>query len=451
MDSVGGLIPVPAQAGNVPRAIAPVTIPAGDPAQSSQGNCLIVDGPYERPGGGTPPLSFGTFNVGSVVTITETSVPPGTTISTVTSPTGTPVRDLPNNRASLTLGFPGGFNEIVFTNVLGGGLESDIGSRPTGDGLLLSNDVVFLRLFAVGLLSPVISPNEFQRADAAPRSSLGDAIITSADVVQARRYVAGLDPPTPAGGPLVPVAPVVVSPLSGLSSGSRTISAFTANSCAGSNSTVAIMIDSEGLEAGAGFTVTFDPAVLTTPAVSLGDDAAKGGFVLTTNLNNVAAGQIGVLLDAQNAFPAGASKRHLVNIHFQVVPGTSANATEVGFSNKTTYLSTSDALGNLLETSYQPSAFVIGGASCNTSTDVSVAGRVLSPQGNGIRNATVMVTDSGGKVRTVLTNSLGYYELTGVRAGQTYVIGVSSKRYRFASRILQPADSLSDIDFVGTE
>ncbi|MGB4989712.1 MAG: hypothetical protein WBO10_10795, partial [Pyrinomonadaceae bacterium] len=48
---------------------------------------------------------------------------------------------------------------------------------------------------------PSTNPNEFQRADVAPRSTFGDGVINSGDVIQARRYATGLDPATPAGGP----------------------------------------------------------------------------------------------------------------------------------------------------------------------------------------------------------------------------------------------------------
>jgi len=62
--------------------------------------------------------------------------------------------------------------------------------------------------------------SEFQRADCAPRSTLGDGAITIADWVQVGRYMTGLDPLTPAGGPTsaVPVSGVLrmqKSPVSG--------------------------------------------------------------------------------------------------------------------------------------------------------------------------------------------------------------------------------------------
>jgi len=46
---------------------------------------------------------------------------------------------------------------------------------------------------------------EFQRADCAPRATLGNGLITVSDYVQAGRYAAGLDDLVPAGGPTAPI------------------------------------------------------------------------------------------------------------------------------------------------------------------------------------------------------------------------------------------------------
>jgi len=61
-------------------------------------------------------------------------------------------------------------------------------------------DWVEVGRFAAHLDIPM-TPSEFQRADCAPRSTLGNGVLTVADWVQAGRYAVGLDPLTPAGGP----------------------------------------------------------------------------------------------------------------------------------------------------------------------------------------------------------------------------------------------------------
>ena len=38
-----------------------------------------------------------------------------------------------------------------------------------------------------------------------------------------------------------------------------------------------------------------------------------------------------------------------------------------------------------------------------------------------------------------------------VPAGETYLMGVASKRYRFATRVVQVFDTLTDVEFTGIE
>jgi hypothetical protein len=89
-----------------------------------------------------------------------------------------------------------------------------------------------------------------------------------------------------------------------------------------------------------------------------------------------------------------------------------------------------------------------GAALVPTAAGVQVSGRVLTPNGAGLRNARVMMTDTHGVTRTVLSSSFGYYVFDDVRAGETYVITVGSKRFTFTPRTVQVLDELTDVDFV---
>ena len=94
----------------------------------------------------------------------------------------------------------------------------------------------------------------------------------------------------------------------------------------------------------------------------------------------------------------------------------------------------------------------ITGISCTaTAAGVTVSGRVLTPDGRGLRNARVVITDSQGNARTVTTSSFGFYRFDDVTVGESYVIGVVSKLYRFQSRLVSVTDTLTDVDFVGLE
>jgi hypothetical protein len=86
-----------------------------------------------------------------------------------------------------------------------------------------------------------------------------------------------------------------------------------------------------------------------------------------------------------------------------------------------------------------------------TNTVVSVSGRVTSPDGAGVRNAVVTMTDSFGTTWRVNTSSLGYFVFAEIPAGDTYVVNVTSRRYRFTPRLVPVIDPITDLDFVGQE
>ena len=83
-----------------------------------------------------------------------------------------------------------------------------------------------------------------------------------------------------------------------------------------------------------------------------------------------------------------------------------------------------------------------------TAAGVSVTGRVLTSDGRGLRIATVSMTDQSGVTRTARTSSFGYYRFEDVQVGGTYILAVVSKRYQFASQVLNVLDDLTDVDFV---
>ncbi len=101
----------------------------------------------------------------------------------------------------------------------------------------------------------------------------------------------------------------------------------------------------------------------------------------------------------------------------------------------------------MLATTYEAGNIVIG----PTAAGVTVSGRITNANGQGVRGATVVITDPTGSRRSVTTGSFGFYSFEDVEAGQSYVIGVTSKRYRFGSRVVNVTDSLTDVDFVGQE
>lgn len=112
------------------------------------------------------------------------------------------------------------------------------------------------------------------------------------------------------------------------------------------------------------------------------------------------------------------------------------------------YITDSEAL-NGFSVSRVAQFTVFGNAS--EAVPVSISGRVLTPEGLGVRNATVVMTDSSGGVRHVTTSSFGIYTFENVTAAVSYTVSVSSKRYRFAPRVITPSANIADLDFLGLQ
>lgn len=94
---------------------------------------------------------------------------------------------------------------------------------------------------------------------------------------------------------------------------------------------------------------------------------------------------------------------------------------------------------------------IVGTACQTTAAGVAISGRVLSPYGQGLVNASVLISDQNGVVETARTSSFGYYRFDGVIAGQTYIVRVDSRHYIFDPQVIVVLDSIADLDFIGRE
>jgi subtilisin-like proprotein convertase family protein len=94
------------------------------------------------------------------------------------------------------------------------------------------------------------------------------------------------------------------------------------------------------------------------------------------------------------------------------------------------------------------SASITISSSVPTAATVSVGGRVLSQFGNGISGAFVTLTDQEGNSQTVRTNPFGYFRLSDVEAGQSYVLSVSSKGHRFTTQFVSVNENVESLTIV---
>ncbi len=91
----------------------------------------------------------------------------------------------------------------------------------------------------------------------------------------------------------------------------------------------------------------------------------------------------------------------------------------------------------------------VGGPIQEGST-LTLSGRVLTPDGGGLRNAQVVLIGHDGVRRTVPTSSMGYYSFEGL-SNETYRVSVTSRRYRFTERNVELNSSLADVNFIGID
>lgn len=139
--------------------------------------------------------------------------------------------------------------------------------------------------------------------------------------------------------------------------------------------TVSIPIEAvlQGNENAIGFSINFDPVVLSNPQVGLGVGAT--GAMLNPNLSQIAQGKVGFAI----AFPAGqtfsAGTRQVAVLTLAVAAATSVTSTPIAFGDQPVVREVADSSANTLSTNYENGVVTI-----STGYESDVAPR---PIGNG--------------------------------------------------------------------
>lgn len=83
----------------------------------------------------------------------------------------------------------------------------------------------------------------------------------------------------------------------------------------------------------------------------------------------------------------------------------------------------------------------------------SISGQIFSPNGNGVRNVRVTLTEENGAIRTAVTSSFGFYRFEDIEVGQTVILSIYSKRFTFRepTRLLNLNDNLANVDFTADD
>lgn len=327
------------------------------------------------------------------------------------------------------------------------GYESDVSPRPmgNGNGSVTVADFTQIGRFVAGLNAPD-QMNEYQRADTAPRISKGNGVLTVSDYTQAGRYAAGLDPVQFAGGPAQASRALTVKRNSdknmNAEATNRKIRVVNASAFPGQQVLVAIELDAQGDENSFGFSVNYDPTKLSNPSVSLGADT-QGTTLIT---NTLQTGKVGVLIGLTPGTSIQTGVRQLVVIRFSVL-NVPSGQTPITFNDNPIGREVVDSNVNVLETNYADGIVTIMGT---TAAAVTVGGQITDVNSYGVSKATVTITNMSGETQMVLTNPFGYYQFTDIEVGETYILTVSAKRYRFnpGTRMLTIMEESNQINFI---
>ena len=162
----------------------------------------------------------------------------------------------------------------------------------------------------------------------------------------------------------------------------RVIRVVAANAAPGSSAVpVPIELVSQGDESALGFTLTFDPAVLSNPQATLGVDAT--GAQLVANTSQAAQGQLGLAVALPTGQKFAAGTRQLAVVTFNIAATAPAGATTLDFSDQVLAREVSDVSATALASAYQSGAVtVVPGYEAD-----------VTPRPNGNNNGVVTITD----------------------------------------------------------
>ncbi len=316
-------------------------------AQGRLGVALIL--PVTSP---LPTFAQGTHQIAILnFRLASNAGPTTTTLSFGDQPIARSVVDA--NASSLSSSFTGA--ALTITR----GYEADVTPRPEGknNGTLTVSDWVQVGRFVAGL-DPVTSGSEFQRADTAPRNTLGDGQLDISDWVQAGRYVAGLDPIAPAGGPTAPSSGVMAQGLSAeavVAETRRIIRLVPGKLIRGQQTTVAVELEALGDENALAFGLSFDPAQLSFVSAA----APLRGATLIVNSQQAASGRLGLLLALPTGQAFAAGLHQLVTLTFAVAIDSPTDRAEIGFAGGTVANTVVDLNANKLAANWSAETFTL--------------------------------------------------------------------------------------------
>jgi hypothetical protein len=223
----------------------------------------------------------------------------------------------------------------------------------------------------------------------------------------------------------------------------RTARVVSQTATPGSPVTIPVLMTTTGVESSVAFTVQFAVGTLGIPTVACG----TGAVGCNLSVDVFSPGKVGITIVPTAPLAAGTVQ--VARITFPTFP-TNLTGTPVTFGDFPTARSVRNAENDPLPVLYWTDGQVAftGGTLFE---GASISGRVLTPNGQGLRNATVILIDPNGNRQTVTTGSFGNYQFENLELGRDYMVTVQSRRYRFAARTLNLTANLTGLDMIGLE
>jgi hypothetical protein len=183
------------------------------------------------------------------------------------------------------------------------------------------------------------------------------------------------------------------------------------------------------------FVLNYDPAVLVplNPAVTVAGTISDNGAV---TINQNVPGVLDVAVFRANPL-VGAGV--LFNFRFNLAPGVLP-----GQQSLLTWQSFQFNEIPGMDTTVNGRVRIFG----PTAADVSIGGRLSTALGQPVSNTRVTITDVNGQSRSTLSSSMGYYNFDNVEVGQTYIVSVKTRRFRFQPMTVSVTDELTELNLI---
>ncbi len=176
------------------------------------------------------------------------------------------------------------------------------------------------------------------------------------------------------------------------------------------------------------------------------------GFKIDSSPTNSNYGANGLYVEFFKSDESGEGERFLGFTHYTVADhsGSLVGTKTVNLGNINTLGITASDLITASATDADNNTSEFFPPFAPTAAKVTIGGRVLTAGGQAVRNAVLTLTNRNGEIRSARTNTFGFYHFTDIHSGETYILGVTTKRYVFDSptRVLNLVDELTGVDFV---